>query len=318
MEPAMLRLRKLGRRYLDVELSASREVRIRVVERPGRWMSAADTEALLGTLRAVVARMLGDAPLAYGVLSGDRRRLDNAIVTLLSDRRTGRPIAFNALSIMGVELRGERIEVLHLGLIVVDPDYRLHGLSWVLYGLTGMLYFVQNRLRPLWVSNVTQVPAILGKVAETFARVFPAPGGRTRRSFEHLAIAREIMRRHRAVFGVGEEAGFDEARFVITNAYTGGSDNLKKTFAEAPKHRDDAYNELCRRELDYARGDDFLQLGQFTLAVAREYLLRSVPRASLPGLALQLAFVLLSGLLLPVWHWFTPTERLGELRPWSA
>ena len=45
---------------------------------------------------------------------------------------------------------------------------------------------------------------------------------------------------------------FDEERFVITDAYTGGSDNLKKSFAEAPKHRAPLYNEMCERELDYA------------------------------------------------------------------
>ena len=60
------------------------------------------------------------------------------------------------------------------------------------------------------------------------------------------------MRRHRRVFGVGEDAGFDEARFVITNAYTGGSDNLKKSFDVAPKHRDEAYNDFCREQLDYS------------------------------------------------------------------
>jgi hypothetical protein len=61
------------------------------------------------------------------------------------------------------------------------------------------------------------------------------------------------MRRHRAVFGVGDEAGFDEARFVITNAYTGGSDALKKSLETAPRHRGERYNAFCARELDYER-----------------------------------------------------------------
>ena len=106
-----------------------------------------------------------------------------------------------------------------------------------------------------------------------------------RQSFAHLQLARGIMRAHRAVFGVGDEAGFDEARFVITDAYTGGSDALKKTFEAAPKHRDEQYNAFCARELDYARGDDVLQLGRIDLAGARRYLLREVPRRFAAGAA---------------------------------
>ena len=40
---------------------------------------------------------------------------------------------------------------------MVDPDARSRGFSWVLYGLTCVLLFVRNGLRPLYVSNVTQV-----------------------------------------------------------------------------------------------------------------------------------------------------------------
>jgi hypothetical protein len=81
------------------------------------------------------------------------------------------------------------------------------------------------------------------------------------------------------MFGVAAEAGFDDERFVITNAYTGGSAPLKKTIAEASPHRSRAVNEMCRTSLDYDRGDDFLQVGQLTVrAVIRQLL--SDPRAS--------------------------------------
>jgi hypothetical protein len=117
------------------------------------------------------------------------------------------------------------------------------------------------------------------------------------------------------VFGVGEEAGFDEARFVITNAYTGGSDALKKTFAAAPKHRDEQYNAFCSRELDYARGDDVLQLGRIDLAGARRYLLSEVPPGSVPALLGTGAALALQRLVLPAVHWLDDTRPFGILRP---
>jgi hypothetical protein len=267
-------------RFLDLRLRGSKEVTVRVIERPGVWMSAAECQALVEEMRDVVRRGIG-SQLHYGVLSGDEERLRNSVVTLLYDRSSGRAIAFNALALMPIELRSRPAEVVHLGLVMVDPGYRTKGLSWVLYGLTCMLIFFRRGLRPLWISNVTQVPAIIGKVAEVFVTAYPNPFDETRRSFEHLSVAREIMARHRHVFGVGADAGFDERRLVITNAYTGGSDNLKKTFVQAQKHRDDRANALCERELDYQRGDDFLQVARLDMASVRKYLLREIPAESM-------------------------------------
>ena len=69
------------------------------------------------------------------------------------------------------------------------------------------------------------------------------------------------------VFGVGPEADSTRRHFVIRNAYTGGSDNLKKSFESAQKHRATVYNEFCGKVLDYDRGDDVIQIGIMDLRV---------------------------------------------------
>jgi hypothetical protein len=237
------------------------------------------------------------------------------VVTLICEEASGRPIAFNALSVMPVELDGEAIEVTHLGLVMVDPDVQGQGLSWVLYGLTTLVLFMRGGLRPKWISNVTQVPAVCGMVSETFSDVFPSQHPGARQNFAHLQLARGIMRQHRSVFGVSEAAGFDEARFVITDAYTGGSDALKKSFDAAPKHRNEQTNAFCARELDYARGDDLLQIGRIDLAAARRYLFSEVPSGSLPALLATSAVLALQRLVLPLAHWMDDTRAFGVLRP---
>ena len=300
-------------RYLDIALSLQRDVRVRVIERPGLWMEPAALDELIRTLRGIVVDGIGNE-LQYGVLSGDIERLHNAVITVVYDRADDRAVAFNALSYMPIQVRGRTIEALHLGLVMVDPAYRAKGMSWILYTLTCVLMFFRRGLRPLWISNVTQVPAVIGKVAEGFVNAYPNPFQPTRCSFDQLVVAREVMARHRQIFGVGDEAIFDEARMVITNAYTGGSDNLKKTFEQAPKHRDERANELCARELDYVRGDDFLQIARLDLVSARAYLLREVPRHSLPALLYQLAFILVGSMVLPLLHWLNPREAMGDLR----
>jgi GNAT superfamily N-acetyltransferase len=283
-------LRGATRGFLDLEIRTDAAVDIRIVERPGRWLDDDALEALLADMRQVVQSSLDGNALDYGVVGGSRRRLDDSIVTVIYAKGTDR-------------------------LAMVDPEYRGHGLSWALYGLTVMLIFFRRQMRPLWISNVTQVPAVLGLVDSGFTNVYPTLHGKRAPTFAHLTIARQIMRHHRDAFGVGPEATFDAHRFVVTNSYTGGSDNLKKTFDETAKHRDEAYNALCLRELDYQRGDDFLQLGQYDLSVARRYLLRSVPRRSLPSLLGSAGFLLLGSILLPIVHWFSVHTAMGDVRP---
>lgn len=303
---------------LDLRLRTGSNVSTRIIERPGAWMSDDELQALLVDLRNVAKRTLPDGDLTYGVLSGDRGRLSNSIVTILYDRTTNAPVAFNALAVMDMKLHGRPAEVLHMGLVLIDPAVRSQGFSWVLYGLTCLVLFFRNQMRPLWLSNVTQVPAIIGMVTETFSNVYPSPAADARQSFDHVLLARQIMADHRHVFGVGADAGFDERRSVITNAYTGGSDDLKKTFADVPKHRDETYNAFCAKELDYARGDDVLQLCQMTTATARRYVMKDVPRQSLPAVLAALAFVALNRLILPVVHWLSADRHWGILRPWNV
>ena len=305
----------LGQEAMDLALRTHAELRTRIVESPGTTLDDAALAALVADLRTVAGKTLPAGDLTYGIFSGQRKALARAIITLVSEEASGRPIAFNALAVMQVARDGETQQVIHLGLVMVDPEARGRGLSGVLYGLTTLLLFVRDGLRPKWISNVTQVPAVAGMVCETFSDVYPSPLPQARQSFDHLQLARGIMRAHRAVFGVGDDADFDETRFVITNAYTGGSDALKKTYDDAPKHRDDIYNGYCARELDYARGDDLLQLGRIDLAAARRYLLREIPSGSLPALLAASAVLALQRMILPLVHWFDDKRSFGTLRP---
>src|SRR5947208_14153344 len=102
---------------------------------------------------------------------------------------------------MDVKFDGVTVQVTHLVLVMVDPDARGQGLSWVLYGLTALVLFARDGLRPKWISSVSQVPAVVGMVGDTFSDVFPSPCPGARQSFAHLQLARGIVRDHRAGFG---------------------------------------------------------------------------------------------------------------------
>lgn len=306
-------LKAMAGEVLAIAFNANSEFRVRIVERPGETLDPVDLSELQSQCDKVVRACLDGECLDYGLFAEDGSAWSNSVITLITRRDNNRPIAFNAMPMLSVKHGGVDERVLHLGLVMVDPQERSGGLSWILYGLTCFALFLRKRLRPLWVSSVTQVPAVVGMVAETFSTVYPAQTG-TAQNFTHRHLAHQIMQSHRSAFGVGCDAGFDLDRQIISDAYTGGSDNLKKTFDMATKHRNDAYNSYCENELDYQRGDDVLQIGAIDLAAGQRFLSRSVPRSALPQLAVQALVVLTGAALAPLVQWLDSSTQMGRLR----
>src|SRR6185295_10827501 len=112
----MLWLAALRQDHLDLTLNASPEIRTRVLDRPGLWMAPEALARVVEDVRTVARATLPDGDLSYGVLGGDPERLKASVITVLYDRKTGKPVAFNALAWMPVTLRGRETRVLHLGL----------------------------------------------------------------------------------------------------------------------------------------------------------------------------------------------------------
>src|SRR3954451_22526741 len=107
---------------IDLTLRTHTGMTTRIVESPGLSLSQQDLDDLVEDLRTIAGKTLSAGSLTYGIFSGDRDRLSRAIITLLSEEATGRPVAFNALSVMSVERDGEPEQVTHLGLVMVDPE----------------------------------------------------------------------------------------------------------------------------------------------------------------------------------------------------
>jgi hypothetical protein len=221
----------------------------------------------------VAARSLSAGELPYGILSGRKEALDRAIIAIVEDNRTSQVAAFSAMAFLRCEIENRSVTVVHSGLTIVRPEHQGLGLTWRLTRRALVALLARNLGRPFWLTSVSQVPAAIGMFCEGTEGAFPAPQN-PKPSVVQQAIAGELMTRHRAVFGVGDDAEFCRERFIIRNAYTGGSDNLKKRFCEAPRHRRPEINAMCAAELDYERGDDFLQVGQVTLRTVMRGVLR--------------------------------------------
>ena len=284
----MLRLvRGALNRHSQVRVQLTADIEATIYDQPGEWMSDEELAHLRGELKGVAqAAIPGD--LNYGVFLESRKPYENRLVVVGRHLKRQEVVGFNAMPRLTVQLPDGPVQVLHLGLLVIHPDYQRQGLQGLLYGLGAFSSLHRIRTRPVWVSNVSEVPAVIGAVSDNFLDVYPSYARAGPPPPRHQAIALGIMGQHRHEFGVGPEAVFDAERFVIQGSYGGGSDSLKKTFASAPKYRDARCNDFCAAQLDYGRGDDFLQVCQIDAAVVTAYLTRRIPDALRPDAAHQM------------------------------
>jgi GNAT superfamily N-acetyltransferase len=305
-------LRAMGERAdrFSVRFSVGR-FELALWERPGRWCDDATLARIVHDLRTVASAHQQDKGIPeYGALRGDRQDLATRVVTLVYTRQ-GQPVGFSALTWFDLPLGPSTERVLHLGLTFIDPEFQRQGLPAFLYGVASFLLLFKRGLRGFWISNVSQVPAVIGAVSHSYAQCYPHYAGKNRQTFTHLLLARAIMKHHRSAFGVSADAPFDEARQIIADAYRGGSDELKKTFEEAPKHRIEAVNEFCRKWLDYPRGDDFLQIARCTLASGLHFLRGKLPPGSVVQMVYRALVLVAFASIVPVVKWLVPPPE-GE------
>src|SRR5436853_5394485 len=81
---------------IDLSLRTHAGLVTRIVESPGRSLTEPELEQLVAQLRIVAGKTLPAGNLTYGIFSGERERLSRAVVTLICEEASGRPIAFNA------------------------------------------------------------------------------------------------------------------------------------------------------------------------------------------------------------------------------
>lgn len=236
---------------------------------PGRWMPDAQLEQLQRELRTLTRECLGEVP-AYGIYQASRDPYRDRIITTVRTAHDRRLVAFSAMILWHIHLQdGSRPQpVMHLGLVLVAPEQRGRKVMYALYHKPLLWFFLRRLLRPFWLTSTSMEPVIVGSVADSFSRVHPhyAPPPGFAPTPAHRRIARTFFREHGQDIGVWEGAVLDEERFVIRGSSQGACRTLMLPFERAAMYRVPACNEFCRQTLDYAQGDELLQVGRVDMA----------------------------------------------------
>jgi len=227
-------------------------------------MKEQELDRLREDVASIAAARLGALP-GYGLFLPGREAWSNRIVTCLYHRdRT--PVAFSTIVHYPLALDGRVHHVYQLGLVVarsvssqpiIGPIYS-YPLAYIL-ALRGF--------RQYWIAQTAMVPKLIGIVADTFVDVFPHYRRRRPPPSGALDIARLLVYEHGDEFGAGPESRLNEETFAVSRCYDGPAEPLRKSWDDVAKHRDPRCNELCRRTLDYGRGDDLLLLGRVNLSM---------------------------------------------------
>jgi len=157
---------------------------------------------------------------------------------------------------------------------------------------------------------VTQVPAVLGLVDKNYSNTYPSAKPDHEQTFLHRKLTELIMKNHRHDFGVGDDAVLDLDQQIIQNAYTGGSDEMKKSFDDSPKHRDEKINKMCEEKLDYDRGDDFIQLGLLDIGNFFALLKNKRSKQNFIQVSFNILIFAIFGFFLPVFRWLVSGQNL--------
>ena len=290
--------------YCQVDLGG--EMYFKIWERPGKWMNEEKLNQLIKDIHEVTASGQGEKDIPnYGVLKGEKEDFKSRVITIGYDKKTGKPIGFAAQIFLDVPLGLNVIDVLHLGLVYVAKEYQKKSVLGLLYILPNILLLLKRGFRPLWVSNVSQVPSIIGVVADYYDGVYPDPIHDTKQTLMQRSLSVGIMKSHRNAFGTGEEATYDAEKQIIYTSYTGGSDNLKKSFEECPKYRDEKVNDFCKKNLNYNRGDDFLQIGTLSGKLIHNFFSKRVSGVSRVQWFFYLVIAGIFITTLPILKWLT-------------
>lgn len=233
----------------------NRNVRIDYHFRPGRSLSEGRLRNLIFELRQV-GRSCFDPLPAYQCLIGTREELADKVITV-ARTASGRALAFSSAVILPVPGFGP---VLHLGLTCVRPEARSGRLTSRLLSRLLLSYWLRQRGRRFWISNVACVLSSLGNVALTFDDIYPSPFGPAHPSADHLAIARGIDRHFRSKMHIDASAQLDERRFVF-RASVPGSVFQKQADDARFRHRDLRLNHWYASLMDFSAGDEVLQVG---------------------------------------------------------
>ena len=264
-----------------------KKISIQYLERPSKHLAPFEAQHLVAGLRQVGRKCFAELP-DYQCFNGPEALGDKVITVARNEH--GAVVGFASALLLEVE--GVELPVLHLGLTCVDPEYRGLRLTHKLASRLTIGYLLKNRpFGKVWFSNVACVLSSVGNVALNFDNVYPSPF--LKKPCEtQLKIARTISQEYRKEIFIDDEAWLDEEAFVMRGSVR-GTVFQKDANDTRYHHRNGLINAYYKEIIDFADGDEVVQIGQFSVGTFIRYVMPNRIKSK---------------------RWFAPPKRLFDTR----
>ncbi len=227
---------------------------------PGNWMDKCSLELVIEQLEKV--RDLSGESLNYGILdqnlSEDEKVnfLKNANICILKDR--GEPIGF----FYNLVLRERPVPVIHAGLIVLAKN---QGYDLIGYPYSFMTYLQFKKYGVHFYTNISSTPSIIGVFSDSFSGVWPSYKANQIKppTKEYVPILGVLQEKYIKKYFKMNQCEVDKKRFVLRSGSKemGFETDMKKL----SRYHKPEVNYFCMFWLDYAKGEDLIQIGKVDL-----------------------------------------------------
>lgn len=234
-----------------------KKYRYEIINQPLKWMSAAGVSKLQLRLQSFSASRLGYVPQFSFFTNADYFK--NKVIIICSDRKTDQDYCFGVMYHLG---KYNNHKVIHLGPLFSAHENR--GLAKLIFVFGIMYTFFNERIvTSMYLTTLTHVPRLSGIFWDYFQNVFPGVDPDIRPKKLHLEIKDMLLRTYLNEWELPHPPQVDD-HFIMKGfrKQVDGTILINDTAATVPKHRNPAYNERLISMLDYANGDEMLQVCQ--------------------------------------------------------
>lgn len=232
-----------------------KKYRYEIINQPLRWMTDSQVQKLRLRLRRFAEDRLGYVPRFSFFVSPEYFK--DKVIVVCSDRKSGRDYCFGVMYHLG-NYQGKR--VIHLGPLFSAHENR--GLAKLIF-VFGLIYtfFNERILTRFYLTTLTHVPRMTGIFWDYFQDVYPSVDPKARPRRVHRDLKEMLLKTYPKEWNLPQRPTIDD-NFVIKGfrKQVDGSILYNDTADTVPKHRNPVYNERLIQMLDYANGDELLQV----------------------------------------------------------
>lgn len=224
--------------------------------KPGEWMTDVELINLKQSVQYV--NRLSNKNLTYGALNPNisievfREFLCSTNICLIFDKTEPIGLFYNIL------IQDSPFPVIHAGLVLIGKN---KGIDLISVPYAYLTYFQWKKYGAYYYTNMSSTPSIVGTFGYLYKDVWPSAYCNQLKppNKEYTAVLEMVYQKYVEKYFPGENK-LDKKRFVVQSQSK--EMGFETDFRKLPRYSKQEVNLFCTYWLNYAKGEDLLQVGK--------------------------------------------------------